>query len=379
MRDVVVSLVLMVSCASLTAAELRPIIITLDRKLRCEKASVSSLEFSPDAKLMAALHESGLLEVWDTSSWLPPLQIPMAGNGKSIAFWRNDHIAATWGMPFTAKNSAIVLWTCGSGMPISKLPMAELAVGSSLCAFETSGVIISGAAFPKGGFKVPERGNSRQIGAIDVWSEKDIQLFASRDVDKSLGFDARLFNQRGQLTEHKMSVNALVAVSQGTSVIAAGEDGIGSGIISRFNIQNGELIWSRVVQKYPVSAICLCRSGGAFCLSSLPWLGIEDAQISPMLNMIRIFSVDSGMELLQWRTDHARVTSIASSIDFDVVATGGNDGRICLWSADNGKKIATYNSDLGEVSALKFSDAKKQLVAGGKTGEIRIYIITHAD
>jgi WD40 repeat protein len=83
---------------------------------------------------------------------------------------------------------------------------------------------------------------------------------------------------------------------------------------------------------------------------------------------VLVFEPSSGKELsrLKHHTDY--VYAIAASSDGKYLASGGEDGRVCLWDARTLKQIKELDRHFRSVHDLSLHPQSEQLVAGGAGG-----------
>lgn len=86
----------------------------------------------------------------------------------------------------------------------------------------------------------------------------------------------------------------------------------------------------------------------------------------------------------EWQSEHyilkqqghaSNMTSLAYSGDGQTIVTGGDDGKLKLWNANNGFCIVTFSEHNGPVAAVEFSQNKKVLVSAALDGTVRAFDI----
>lgn len=87
---------------------------------------------------------------------------------------------------------------------------------------------------------------------------------------------------------------------------------------------------------------------------------------------VRIFRASDGEVVTSFPTKHTdEVTSLAFSPDGAVLASGANDGTICLWRVGDWSELKTLARHTGAVD-LAFSPNGTWLASGGRDGAIKI-------
>lgn len=67
------------------------------------------------------------------------------------------------------------------------------------------------------------------------------------------------------------------------------------------------------------------------------------------------------------------MSCIAYSIDGQLIATGGEDGKVKLWNISSGFCFVTFSEHTAPVTALAFSGSKKFVVSASLDGTVRAF------
>lgn len=67
------------------------------------------------------------------------------------------------------------------------------------------------------------------------------------------------------------------------------------------------------------------------------------------------------------------ITSICYSTDGQILASGGEDGKVKLWNLSSGFCFVTFNEHSTAVTAVAFSGSKKFVVSASLDGTVRAY------
>lgn len=67
------------------------------------------------------------------------------------------------------------------------------------------------------------------------------------------------------------------------------------------------------------------------------------------------------------------MSCIAYSTDGQLIATGGEDGKVKLWNISSGFCFVTFNEHTAPVTCLAFSGNKKFVVSASLDGTVRAF------
>src|SRR5207253_506958 len=92
---------------------------------------------------------------------------------------------------------------------------------------------------------------------------------------------------------------------------------------------------------------------------------------------VRLWQLPEG-KLLQTMEGHRNVEldgvlSLAFSLNGRVLASGGTDGRVLLWSSPSGRLKCTLKGHIGPITALVVTPDGKLLASGSGDGTIRLW------
>lgn len=69
------------------------------------------------------------------------------------------------------------------------------------------------------------------------------------------------------------------------------------------------------------------------------------------------------------------MSSVSYSLDGQLLATGGEDGKVKLWNVHSGFCFVTFSEHSNSITAITFSGNKKFVVSASLDGTIRAYDI----
>lgn len=90
-------------------------------------------------------------------------------------------------------------------------------------------------------------------------------------------------------------------------------------------------------------------------------------------NTIKLWQVQSGLELQTLNGHSDDVTSVAFSPDGKTVASGSEDKTIKLWEVSSGRELQTLNGHSGDVTSVAFSPDGKTVASGSKDKTIKLW------
>ena len=75
-------------------------------------------------------------------------------------------------------------------------------------------------------------------------------------------------------------------------------------------------------------------------------------------------------EPLVVQTSHISVAATALNRDATLIATGGDDGAISMWSRSDMRQLCTIPLGMGEVCAMEFIDDRDRLAVATRRGVV---------
>jgi len=89
--------------------------------------------------------------------------------------------------------------------------------------------------------------------------------------------------------------------------------------------------------------------------------------------VVRVYSLIEGANTREFGADGVGVVSLAFRFDSLILASGGNDGNIHLWSIDPRGENTMLEGHLGSVASLAFSPDGTLLASGGYDNTVRLW------
>jgi WD40 repeat protein len=372
------STIVLIAFASLSCQQKKP--VTLLCEVRDNVFPITSFAVSPSEQRFATCSDrSRKVKIWDVRS---RRQITEGDWGNSIAFWNEDTIAVTSTERGRIHYPAIEVLNWQGGTLDAKLPVALNVDASCLAIAANTRTLFSGGIISKyEGQKLYGEPN-RKKKTIEVWSEGDVERFAAKQrlQDAARGPDLLKlreewfdFNSNGDLSECDDDVNGMLVDQDGNYLIAVGEYQ-DDGVVERFDVREGKLLWRRTIPGFYVRSALFCNDSHSVAIR--PDVSWHDGNKQPVdADVVRVLDVVTGEDQRQIHTGQPGIAAIAYSERLKILATGGNDGTIIFWRPDTGVKVATINTELFSMTAMTIIESVNELVVANKGGRIRFYKI----
>jgi WD40 repeat protein len=87
---------------------------------------------------------------------------------------------------------------------------------------------------------------------------------------------------------------------------------------------------------------------------------------------VRVWHVDSGVELFGLSQHQTTVTCVALSADGRLLATGGRDRGVKLWDLDGRRLLHTFTGHPGDIVGVALSPDKRTLIAASR-GAVKVW------
>jgi WD40 repeat protein len=288
---------------------------------------VSSIQFSPDDRFIAAGTGVGMVLLWD------------ALTGRSIGSIE-AHVNAIWSLDFspdgrtlaTLGNKSLKLLHLDSSQELATIPIKQ----------------------PRS-VKFISNGKSLLVGGVGEW---EVRVFdAAGDQEESV-FEA-----------HQKRVNAVAFSPGGTTVVTAGQDGI----VLQWDWRTGEEKTRSV--------------GPEIAIQDVVYLPRHDAVASACQDRtIRMWSATTGA--LQKSIQGVNYSCLAISPDETILAAGvGRSSQdekreLHLWCIETGERLTSFDGFTKPVASVAFSPDGRLLAAGsaGDDGEdLRIFSVLSSE
>ena len=335
----------------------------LVKTLRVTSGSVWDATFSPSGTYLAAGGQGGQVILWDTRTWNP---VDTASGHKreilNIAFSNNDSLLAT-----AAADSTVRIWT----LPTSGTGRASrVRFVRQLTKQEGN---IWDVAFNSTTTRIVTGGGDRTVRVFDVATGRELQQFLGHtwniyDVAFIPG-DSMVASASGDGTLRLWSLGEDrqgLTFETGQSWAAAySPDG------TRLAVGNtaGEIsFWDASAHQ---RSLLRLRRGGNRWIRALSYRpdGRDLAAVSP--DSLRVWRLDPARPdslVLLWsrgsgRRDSANFWSVAYSPDNQLIAAGGGDSLIRIYTADSGRLVRTLSGSRGMVVGVEFDPRYPRILA----------------
>ena len=376
----------------------------LVRTLQGHSKSVNSVSFSPDGKTLASGSFDTTVKLWDLSS------------GREIRTLKGDPITiqsvifSADGRLFSAGLSALIkVWDSKSGNEL--LNLSRSADHFESITFTRDGRKL----FSGGGANALDKNLSTRVTKLwgasigkefrtlpgqtsivtTVASSPDGKMLASAGWDKVIRlWNAETGAELRALTGHQNTINAitfspdsrfLISASGGPIKSVTGEPIAGASddnTIRIWDAQTGREIRKIEAHSLPIFAMAMSPDGKT--VASAANYGAAKVAGKELINRlenlrelsrIRLWDIASGRALgsLGDASFDQPIMTLAFSPDGRMLACGGYDKQITLWSISSGVRLNTLKGHTSSVDAIAFSPDGRLLASGSQDRSIKLW------
>ncbi|KAL7748419.1 U3 snoRNP protein [Sorochytrium milnesiophthora] len=158
--------------------------------------------------------------------------------------------------------------------------------------------------------------------------------------------------------EHRMSKVVCATFHPASGLLVVG---FGAGLFSIWELPEFSNVHSLSISQSAVDAVEINASG--------EWLAFGCAKLGQLL----VWEWASESYVLKQQGHYYDMSCVAYSPDGANLATGGDDGKIKVWSAHSGYSFVTFNEHTAGVQALEFAKSGQVLLSASLDGTVRAF------
>ena len=331
---------------------------------------VHSVHFSPQPGLLASGGTDGTVKLWDLATHKERRALKGGKGGwvNCVTFSPNGATLATaHGLP--ASRGEARVWDVETGQLLLRLPASQFS-GASAVAYSRDGTHLAATltSFPWLGSEMRLWDLSAGKAARTL-PEPDgsVQALAFRDAGRHIvtaskagairEWDAQTGSKLSTRSGHAKQLTALAASGDGQVLASAGWD-------------RTVRVWAARAPDQPpielrhdgrVNAVALdgagrivAAGGGLFDDAKYKWGAAE----------LKVWDLDTRTVRFHLRGHAAAIRCLAMDRDGSLLASGSDDGSVCLWSLATGEPLGVLKGHIAGVTALAFSPDGKHLASG---------------
>jgi periodic tryptophan protein 2 len=213
-------------------------------------------------------------------------------------------------------------------------------------------------------------------GSCFVWRGKEIDIKDEEETDEdddddrihaqaltSTSAPPRIATTRWGLSSrnyfHKVSTSVVcTAFHPSTSLLVVG---FASGVFGLYTLPDFSSLHTLSISSEKITSVCTSADGA--------WLAFGCAGMGQLL----VWEWASESYILKQQGHFHDMNTLAYSPDGQLVATGGDDGKLKLWNVSSGFCIATLSEHSAPITAIEFAKKGKVLFSASMDGTVRAW------
>ena len=302
------------------------------------KAQIYSVAFSPNGKLVAAVNDNGLMQIWN----------PSLDKAKRLVSGLDAHASSTAYQVVFGKDTSVIFTS-----------------GSDYVAKQWIGLGPDGEHLPGHGRPTKIEGHTNTVTALAI--TKDGKFLATGGTDKTI----RLWDLTPGVARlarvfqgHSEEVSSL-AFSPDGKTLATSSD---RAYVRLWDFATGDplLRFAGTDPDSYVSALTFSPDG------KLVATGASEMSF-PKWHKVWLWDVATGHPVAALDGHQGSVTSVAFSRDGRALASGSTDRTVQIWDVATGKTMRALEGHDDSVDSIAFAHGGSVLASGSKDGSVRLW------
>jgi len=330
------------------------------RTFKRHTEAVTSVSFSPDAKILASASGDNTVKLWDIKS------------GKEIKTLKG-HTEAVTSVSFSPNaktlasasgDNTVKLWDIKSGKEIKTLKGGVISVS-----FSPNTKTLASASLDNT-VKIWDINTGKEIKTLkghtdivhNVSFSPDSKTLASASLDNTVKlWDINTGKEIKTLKGHTSYVWSVSFSSDGKTLASASGD-----MVKLWDISSGKEI--KTLKGHTDFVYNVSFSPDGKILASA--LGDNDNMVE---NAVKLWDVNSGREIQTLKGHTSYVWSVSFSPDGKTLASASDDKTVKLWDINSGREIKTLKKHTDSVDRVSFSPDGKILASASRDQTVRLW------
>jgi len=327
--------------------------------------SIENLAFSADGKILASGDMFGTVHIWDLARSRHISEVWGGFDEQSLALSPDGQLLATG----SAMDNDVRLWNSVTGREVAQLsckssPKSLLFApdGNFLAVGSSQGDIYFWDV-PSGQLRAQLRGHDGCIRAL-AFSRDSLELASGGDDKTICIWELPAGTRVKRLTGYKREIRFLSFSPDGSCLMSIGDDEgyLGGGLLEA---KSWEATTGKITNELPDNYFG--RYPGVL---SPDWQVVACGGESGRILLLRAGSADISKS---WRAHSKSVKVLKYSPDGKILASSGDDNTIHLWDSVTGKEIAWRLGHQSQVTAVGFLPGGERLLSMSSDGSARVW------
>jgi WD40 repeat protein/serine/threonine protein kinase len=322
------------------------------RQFQSRSSPEQALEVTPDATLLISGNDAGVLELWNTSTHSPPVEIPLNEWGYSVAFSRDGRRVVS------GSSKIVTIWDASTGDKVIEIPAHTGTVHT--VAFHPDGdKVLSGSwdgslkmwevASGKELFRVG--GGTREYDSFSISPNGDLFATGTGFTAEIRLHDARTGNLVATLTGATERVGVTAFSADGGWLVSGGE----TGEVAVWDVSRRAKRWTARLGQGRIRSVTTSADN--------QWV----AALSQS-GAIAVWEIETGQQ--KFSLEEPGAYCLRFTPDNQRLVSGGADATLKFWTVDTGQKACTIAGHRGRIYSMAFSPDGRRLATTGDAGAV---------
>ncbi|KAJ8959273.1 hypothetical protein NQ314_006301 [Rhamnusium bicolor] len=307
------------------------------------------LDWSTDSKILAVGSKDMSTKLYPIDKWAN-FRIYSLGNhtdGIVGCFFEED----SYDMTTIGRNGQACIWECTIDpkdlVPLDKAPPKKK---KKISSDSEEDDVDSSKSLERTEEEITAALNDMKVNGYEPDVKEVNKLFYKRVSKHYLADEVRKDNREAVMTA--------AAYNRTTKILVTGYS---TGAFFIHELPEVNLIHSLSISEEKISSIALNSTGD--------WIALGCSGLGQLL----VWEWQSETYIMKQQGHSSNMSCVSYSTDGQLLATGGEDGKVKLWNVHSGFCFVTFSEHSNAISAITFSGNKKFVVSASLDGTVRAY------